>query len=249
VTRWERPQVRVFPDLETLSRNAAAFFCELSREAIASQGRFVVALSGGSTPRCMYKLLGSTTYRRSIEWKRVHMFWVDERCVPGDHLESNFKLVVDTVLSKVDMPGENIHRIKCEDMPDRAALDYEQDIRSFFKSTSLPIFDLIILGAGEDGHTASLFPNTAALYEHAHLATPVYLEPPKLNRVTLALSVLNHAVHVLFLASGPAKAMVIREIIENGNPKHYPAGLVHPVRGGVMWYVDKEAAGLLTKDH
>jgi len=245
VIRRERPHVRIFPDPETLSRSAADFFSDLARKAIVSQGRFVVALSGGSTPRRMYQILGSNVYQGNIAWKQVHLFWADERCVPGHHPESNFKLVADTILSDVDIPRENIHRIRGEDMPDRAALEYEQDIRSLFKSTSLPVFDLIVLGAGEDGHTASLFSNSAALRENVRLAVPVYLEPPKLNRVTLTLPVLNHATHALFLASGPAKAMVIREIIENGNPKNYPAGLIHPERGGVIWYVDREAAGLL----
>jgi 6-phosphogluconolactonase len=246
VTGGTRPQVRVFPDPEALSRAAAEFFTAISNKSIASRGRFVVALSGGSTPRRLYALLGSPPYQNDVDWKQVHIFWADERCVPQYHAESNFKLAVDTLLSRVAIPQENIHRIKGEDGPERAAEEYERDIRSFFGPASLPVFDLIILGAGEDGHTASLFPGSPALRETTRLAAPVHLELPKPGRVTLTLPVLNHAVRTLFLAAGHAKAGVVHAILVNGNPLHYPAGLVQPVRGGVIWFVDKQAAGLLT---
>jgi 6-phosphogluconolactonase len=248
VTDMPGERVRVFQDLEALSRAAAEFFTDLAKRCVASQGRFTVALSGGATPRRLYTLLGSSPHRENVEWKYSHVFWADERCVPEDHPESNFKLAVDAFLSSVAMPKENIHRIKGEEGPGRAAQDYEQDIRSFFGPALLPVFDLIILGAGEDGHTASLFPGSASLHERTRLALPVYLEPPKPNRVTLTLPVLNHAVEVLFLATGRAKAGVVHAIIENGNPLCYPAGLVQPVRGSVTWFIDSQAAGLLT-DH
>ena len=241
-------RVRVFQDLEALSRAAAELFTAVAKRCVAAQGRFTVALSGGATPRRLYTLLGSTPYRENVEWKHAHVFWADERCVPGDHPESNFKLAVDAFLSSVSMPKENIHRIKGEEVPGRAAQDYEQEMRSFFGPVSLPVFDLIILGAGEDGHTASLFPGSASLNERTRFALPVYLEPPMLNRVTLTLPVLNHAAEVLFLASGRAKAGVVHAIIKNGNPLRYPAGLVQPVRGSITWLIDRQAAGLLT-DH
>jgi len=241
-------RVRVFQDLEALSRAAAELFTTIAKRCVAARGRFTVALSGGATPRRLYTLLGSTPYRENVEWKRAHVFWADERCVPGDHPESNFKLAVDAFLSSVSMPKENIHRIKGEEGPGRAAQDYEQEMRSFFGPALFPVFDLIILGAGEDGHAASLFPGSASLHERTRLALPVYLEPPKLNRVTLTLPVLNHAAEVLFLASGRAKAGVVHAIIKNGNPMRYPAGLVQPVRGSITWFIDRQAAGLLT-DH
>jgi len=248
VTGTPDERVRVFQDLEAMSRAVAELFTTLAKRCIAAQGRFTVALSGGATPRRLYTLLGSTPYRENIEWKHAHVFWADERCVPGDHPENNFKLAVDTFLSRVAMPKENIHRIKGEKGPGHAAQDYEQELRSFFGTASFPVFDLIILGAGEDGHTASLFPGSASLHERTRLAVPVYLEPPKPNRVTLTLPVLNHAAEVLFLASGRAKTGVVHAIIENGNPMRYPAGLVQPVRGSLTWFIDRQAAGLLT-DH
>jgi 6-phosphogluconolactonase len=249
VTGTTEPQIRVFPDPEALSISAADLFNALAKRTIVTQGRFAAALSGGSTPRRFYSLIGSSLYRDKIDWNTVHLFWADERCVPRVHSESNFKLVADTVLSQVALPEENIHRIKGENKPDRAAEDYEQDIRSFFGSQAVPVFDLIILGVGEDGHTASLFPGTAALRERTHLAMPVYLDPPGLNRVTLTLPMLNHATQVLFLVSGQTKAKMVHAIVENGNPHNYPAGLVHPAHGSVAWFMDKEAAGLLRRNY
>jgi 6-phosphogluconolactonase len=240
------PQVRVFPDPEALGRAAAEFFVALSKKTIASQGRCTVALSGGSTPHRLYTLLGSPPHRNDIDWKQVHVFWADERCVPEYHEESNFKLAVDALLSRVAIPRENIHRIKGEDGPECAAEEYDRELRFFFGTIEFPVFDLVLLGAGDDGHTASLFPGSPALRERTRLAVAVHLEAPKPGRVTLTLPVLNHAAQTLFLASGHGKAGVVRAILENGNPLHYPAGLVQPVRGGVTWFVDKQAAGLLT---
>lgn len=239
-------RVRVFQDLEALSRAAAGFFADLAKRCVASRGRFAVALSGGATPRRLYTLLGASPYCENVEWGRVHVFWADERCVPGDHPESNFKLAVDAFLSRVAFPKENIHRIKGEEGPGRAAQDYERELRSFFGPLPFPVFDLIILGAGEDGHTASLFPGSDALHERTRLALPVSLEPPKLNRVTLTLPVLDRAAEVLFLAAGRAKAGVVHAIVEKGNPMSYPAGLVRTAQGSITWFIDRQAASLLT---
>ncbi len=245
VTDAPAERVGVFQDLEALSRAAAELFTACAKRCVASQGRFAVALSGGSTPRRLYTLLGTTPYSENIEWEHVHVFWADERCVPRDHPESNFKLAADAFLSRVALPKENIHRIMGEEGPGRAAQDYERELRSFFGPALSPVFDLIILGVGEDGHTASLFPGSTTLQERTRFVLPVSLEPPNLNRVTLTLPVLDHAAEVLFLAAGRAKAGVVQAIIEKGNPMHYPAGLVQPVRGSVTWFIDRQAAGLL----
>jgi 6-phosphogluconolactonase len=247
VTDVPRPEVRVFPDLETLSRAAADLFIVRATQAISSRKKFTVALSGGSTPRGLYTLLGSAPAREKIEWEHVHIFWADERCVPKDHDESNFKFVADTLLSRAPIPNPNIHRIRGEEGPIQAAKRYEEDLREFFRTVAWPVFDLIILGAGEDGHTASLFPGSPTLREQARFAAPVLLEPPKLARATLTLPVLDHAAQVLFLVSGKTKAEIVREILENKNEKQYPAGLVHPRNGALVWFIDREAAGLLTK--
>jgi 6-phosphogluconolactonase len=178
----------------------------------------------------------------------MHIFWADERCVPLDRPESNYKLAHDAFLSSVPLPAENIHRIRGEEEPAEAAQAYEDELRSFISSPGVMVFDLIILGAGEDGHTASLFPGSAALRERTRLAVPVFLEQPKINRVTLTLPVLNHAAQVLFLASGRAKVDVVWDILEGGDTRHYPAGRVRPVNGDVTWFIDRQAAGKL-RDH
>ncbi len=244
----ERPdvQVRVFEDMDALSRAAADRFLALSRESIASAGKFTVALSGGSTPRRLYSLLGADPYQKSVDWTRASVFWADERAVPHDHPESNFRLAFDLFLSRVPIPAANLHRIKGEEGPERAAKEYEDDLCRFFAIQGLPIFDLIILGIGEDGHTASLFPGSPALAKTTRLALPVYPEKPGTSRVTIALSVLNNAAHVLFLASGHEKADIVAEVLGEGKAnERYPAGLVNPSHGSIEWFVDKDAAAQL----
>jgi 6-phosphogluconolactonase len=239
-------EVRVFAGIEELSRAAAEQVVSISRSAKASD-RLALALSGGSTPGRLYSLLGAPPYRDAVVWSSLHLFWADERCVPPDHPESNFKLVRDALLSKVSLPEENIHRIKGEAEPERAAREYEEGLRAFFGPVPFPVFDLILLGAGEDGHTASLFPGAAALRERTRFAAAIVFEPPKMSRVSLTLPVLNHASQVLFLAAGRAKSGVVHEILEDGNPKQFPAGMVQPARGRVTWMIDREAASLLAE--
>jgi 6-phosphogluconolactonase len=235
-------EVSVFEDLEALSRAAAQSFHSISREAISARGRFVVALSGGSTPRRLYELLGSTPYQTTIDWSRIHLFWADERCVPPDHPESNYSLLRESLLQHVPLPNSNVHRVEGETDPGEAARKYEQSIQNFY-GTKVPAFDLIMLGVGVDGHTASLFPGSTTLHEVARIAVPVYLEKPKISRVTLTLPVINRSSHVLFLATGNAKAKVIKNILNEGNSQGYPAGLVRPESGMLAWFLDREAAG------
>ncbi len=226
-----------------LSRGAVDRFLGLSRESIFAGGRFTVALSGGSTPHRLYSLLGSDPSQESVNWTRIHVFWADDRAVPSGHPDSNFKLAFDTFLSKVPIPEENLHRIKGEEELERAAKGYEDDLRNFFGRHRMPVFDLIILGIGEDGHTASLFPGSSALTETTRLALPVYRERPKTGRVTLTLPVLNNASHILFLVSGRAKADIVAEVLGEGKENgRYPAGLVNPSHGSLEWFIDKDAA-------
>ena len=236
-------RVEVLPDLEALSRRAAAIFVAASGDSIAAKKRFTVALSGGSTPRRLYTLLGSEGYRNRVGWEHVHFFWADERCVPREDEASNFKAGFDALLSRVAPPEQNVHRIKGEEAPDRAARDYEEEIRRFF-GPGWPVFDLIILGVVEDGHTASLFPGSKSIDETARLAIPVYLEKPGKNRVTLTLPVLNNADQILFLVAGPSKAAVLSGIFgEKEKKKRLPVELINPARGNMVWLIDREAAG------
>ncbi len=238
-------QIRVFHDLEALSRAAADLFFTLSHMAISVRKKFAVAFSGGSTPARLYALLASDEYREKVTWKGVHVFWADERSVPKEHPESNYRLAYTSLLSKVPLPAGNIHRIRGEEDPRGAAEEYDEAMRQFFGGTLVPVFDLVILGVGEDGHTASLFPGSASLNERVRLAAPVLMDRPKIDRVTLTLPVLNHAAHILFLVSGRKKGDILRELLEGEYRDTYPAGLVQPVNGSLEWLVDKDAAALL----
>jgi len=229
-----------------VSLRAASIFVSASRDSIERKKRFAAAISGGSTPRRLYALLGSEGYRYQVDWQHVHLFWADERCVPKEDDASNFRSAFDTLLSKVGLPDENVHRIKGEQTPDKAARDYEEEMRRFFGESERPRFDLIILGMGEDGHTASLFPGSGSLEERVRLAIPVYLGEPKKNRITLTLPVLNNAEQILFLVTGPSKAPVLSEIFGEGEKKRgFPAGLISPTHGTITWLVDHEAAAKL----
>ncbi len=239
-------KIEVLSDLEALSLRAASIFASASRNSIAKKKRFAVAISGGSTPRRLYMLLGSEAYRNQVDWQYVHFFWADERCVPKDDEASNFRTAFDALLSKIPLPDKNIHRIKGEEAPEKAARDYEEEIRRFFGGSEWPGFDLIILGMGEDGHTASLFPGSKSLEETVRLAIPVYLEEPRKNRISLTLPVLNNADQILFLVAGPSKAALLSEVLgERGKKKWFPAELINPAHGNMIWLIDQEAAGKL----
>ena len=241
-------QVRIFPDLEALSHAAATLFAGACKQSTQSNGRFAVAISGGSTPRRFYELLGSDRYAPAIDWRHVYLFWVDERCVPREDDRGNFKLAFDTFLGKVPVPGENLHRIKGEASPERSAGEYEAVLRAFFGSSVIPAFDLIVLGVGEDGHTASLFPGSPALEEDRRLAVAVRNESLEIDRITLTLPVLNAARQVVFLVEGIAKANALQRVLEGPDSKGiYPAALVCPAKGSVTWLIDEAAASLLQR--
>lgn len=227
-----------------VGRKAASLLSELAREAAGPKGKFSVALSGGSTPERLFELLASDEYRISIPWASMDVFWADERCVPPEDERSNFRLAYETFLQNV--PAKT-HRIRGELGPERAAELYEKELREFFGlegAHSMPRFDVIFLGLGADGHTASLFPGSEAIGEKYRLAAPVHDVEP--GRVTLTLPAINHAARVAFLVTGRQKAPVARHIIEEGNQRGYPAGLVQPVKGELIWVLDAEAAAQLT---
>jgi 6-phosphogluconolactonase len=238
-------EVVVLPDPGALAHEAARRFIALAREAAGSRGRFSVALSGGSTPVELYCLLAEEPYRSQIPWEAVHLFWGDERCVPPDNPNSNYHLADETLVSRVPIPPENVRRVRGELEPASAARDYEQEIQDFFCGPHAR-FDLILLGLGEDGHTASLFPDSPALVETERLvvaATAVYQDRPA-QRVTLTLPVLNSARHVLFLVTGSAKAGAVQAVLE-GADEQLPARQIQPMAGQLTWLLDAEAARLL----
>jgi len=245
------PEIIVAPDLRDLSREAAARFQRLAADRIAAAGRFSVALSGGSTPRALYRLLGEPPFHEAIDWPRVHLFWGDERFVPTDHPESNYRLAQEAFISTVPIPAGNVHPMPTEGSdPNAAAARYEETLRRFFAPPEgePPRFDLVLLGLGADGHTASLFPGSPALDEDGRLVVAAYV--PKLDawRLTLTPPVLRSARHVIFLVSGTDKASVLREVLEGTyDPHRLPAQLVRPQGGELTWLVDEAAASLLPR--
>jgi len=243
-----RAEVRLFASLETLLQEAAEEFVELAQAAVRAKDLFAVALSGGSTPRGLYGLLAASPFQERVPWSKIHFFWGDERHVPPDHPDSNYRMAHEAMLSKVPVLAQNIHRIPAEKEAKRAAADYEEALREFFRlgGGQWPRFDLILLGMGPDGHTASLFPHTDALQEQARLVAAPWIEKLSGFRITLTPPVLNRAACVIFIATGAEKAEVLRQVIQGSyQPELYPAQLVRPASGRLLWLVDRESARLL----
>jgi 6-phosphogluconolactonase len=234
--------VQVFADPAALFRAAADEFARCVKDAVTAHGRFTVALSGGSTPKSLYALLA--TYS-TLPWDKIYFFFGDERHVPPDSPESNYRMAREALLSKIPGPASNVFRVPGETPDaDQVAITYEQTIRQFFKTPpgSFPRFDLILLGMGPDGHTASLFPKTKALQEKSRLFVANWVEKFKTSRLTLTLPVLNNAAEVMFLVSGPDKAPALREVLQGDQSGElFPAKLVQPVSGKLMWLVDQAA--------
>ncbi len=235
----------VCADLDHLARRAAAEWVRTADEAITRTGRFAVALSGGNTPRALYAKLAGEEFRARIAWERWHFFWGDERSVPPDHPDSNYRTAFEALLSRVPVPPANIHRIETERGPAEAAAAYETALRDFFAVPrgGFSRFDLILLGIGEEGHTASLFPGSAALEESERLVVAVYVEKLSTDRITLTLPALNSAAEVAFLVSGKSKAEVVKRTLRDG--ADLPAARVAPADGRLLWFLDKEAASFL----
>jgi len=228
-----------FPASSALVEQTAELFIETAADAIRARGRFAAALAGGSTPRALYERLS----RMPLDWQNIHLFWGDERCVPPGHADSNYRMTAESLLDHIPIPPENIHRILGELSPAQAAESYEQELRAFFGDS--PRFDLVLLGMGDDGHTASLFPGSPALAEFVRWAVAVEHTTPPLplvSRVTLTFGVFNAARRVIFLVSGGGKASRLAEI-QRGDD--YPAGRIQPADGDLLWFLDESAASLL----
>jgi 6-phosphogluconolactonase len=243
-------EVEIFSDRSELVRAEAERFVAQAKDAIRTRGQCLVALSGGSTPRPLYELLATPAYATRIDWSRTHLFWGDERCVPPDHPESNYRMTREALIDHVPLPPENVHRIRGEDPPDQAAAAYERLLRELFGPNDPPprTFDLVLLGMGPDGHTASIFPGTAAVGETHRWAMAVHVETPHdMWRVTVTTVVLNAAADVTFLVAGADKAPRLREVLQAGEPSRpvLPAQLVKPIRGALHWMIDAAAGAEL----
>ena len=231
-------ELRIFADSDGQCREAARRILRAGQKAVAEEGRFALLLSGGQTPRRLYALLGSPEYRDRLEWTRTHLFWGDERVVPLSDPQSNYRMVAETLLSRIQIPEENIHRIRTELSPEEAAVSYERELQEFFAGS--PGLHLALLGMGADGHTASLFPGSPALHERKRLV--VATTQGNMRRISLTLAALNAAREVLFLVAGAAKAPALAAALDGSLNSELPAALVQPASGQLAWLVDRAAA-------
>ncbi|MFQ6022954.1 MAG: 6-phosphogluconolactonase [Acidiferrobacterales bacterium] len=244
--------IKQFANGEQVSDAAAEAFVSFANEAIAARQRFTVALSGGSTPRRLYELLAESPFNTQVAWDKLEFFWGDERAVPPEHADSNYGMTSDALLTKLAIPEAHIHRMPAdrEDL-ENAAWDYQAEIARVFgvdPDGEPPQFDLVLLGMGADGHTASLFPYTEAIREETRWVVSSYV--PKLDsyRLTLTPSILNKSAHVLFLVAGADKATPLEEVLEGpSDPERLPSQLIRPTSGDLTWLIDNSAATQLRR--
>ena len=245
------PEIRIVPDLAALSREAARRFVGLAQQGVHERGRFTVALSGGTTVEPLHALLASEPSRHLMPWDQIHIFWGDERCLPVEHPENNFRMAHDALLSRVPIPTASIHRVPVEQgAPEAVALAYERTLRDFFaleEEKAVPEFDLICLGLGTDGHAASLFPRSDALRERHRWVVATAGGMPRRPRVSLTIPVLNRARHLVWLVAGSRKAAIVRSVLEGpASPDDLPAQQIRPIHTSPLWLIDRAAARLLT---
>ena len=239
------PEIKVLPDPAEVAREAADRVLTLANEAIADRGSFSIALAGGSTPKVMYELLASEPFRSQVDWAKVEIFFGDERCVPPGHKDSNYRAADEALLSRVPIPGDNVYRMAGEIEPNEAAKEYGLLLQEKFGDGGL---DLVLLGMGDDGHTASLFPHTPALGETKHRCVAHFVEKSTTGpswRITLTASFINRSRTVLILVTGTSKAKRVSEVLEGPRePDRLPIQLIEPTEGKVIWLLDAGAAGM-----
>lgn len=245
------PDVRILTNIDAIAKRAAQDFVQSATQAVSEKGSFTVALAGGSTPKALYSLLaGDAALRSQVPWDKMYVYFGDERSVGPDHADSNFRMATETMLSKVPIKPEQVFRIKGEYKDtEKAAQEYEQVLRTSFKIAEgqFPRFDLVFLGIGNEGHTASLFPGTKALDETKRLAVRNWVGKLYTNRVTLTAPAINNAARVIFMITGADKALALKGILEGPyEPEQLPAQLIQPPNGKLLWLVDTVAGGMLS---
>ena len=243
-------QIKIFPTVDELNQFAATEFVRLSHQSIAESERFTVSLSGGSTPKRLFQLLASDAFRSQIDWQKIHFFFGDERQVLPESDESNYRMANENLFSKVKIPARNIHRFLTEEGDSETiAIKMEDEIIDFFniKEGEFPRFDLIFLGMGADGHTASLFPETYALKENKRITTENFISDFELNRLTFTYPTINNAKNIIFLVAGEDKAEALREVLEGKpNLEKFPSQGIAPKDGSLLFLIDEKAAEKLS---
>jgi 6-phosphogluconolactonase len=245
------PEIHILDDTNALAKRAAQEFLQAATSAVSARGVFTVALTGGSTPKPLYSLLATdSVFRAQLPWDKMRIYFGDERTVPPDHADSNFRMANEAMLSKAPLKPDQVFRIKGEYKDtERAAQEYEQSLRSSFRieAGQLPRFDLVLLGMGNEGHVASLFPGTKATHETSRLVVRNWVGKLYTERITLTFPVLNHAAYVLFMVAGQDKALALKGVLEGPQePEQLPAQGIAPINGKALWLLDSAAGKLLT---
>jgi len=248
-------QLHIYKDAEALSEAAAKWIADCIAEVLSTRDRFTIALSGGSTPQRLHKILAAPPYTDQIDWSKLHIFWGDERAVPFDDSRNNAKMAYDTLLDYVPVPASQIHVMRTDIKPEESAAEYEKILHQYFdaapgaSSPALPAsFDLVLLGMGDDGHTLSLFPGTEIVHEEKAWARAFFLPAQDMYRITLTRTIVNWSARIAFLTTGPGKAHALREVLEGAYaPDLYPSQVIQPVKGELHWFVDEAAAAGLKK--
>jgi 6-phosphogluconolactonase len=238
-------ELHVAKDPMQLSENLAEWISEYIKQVLERQDRFTFVLSGGSTPKILYKLLASSPYLETIPWQKIHFFWGDERVVPYEDDRNNAKMAYDELLSKTSALPENIHIMRTDIDPVASAEEYEKILNNYFAGQPTT-FDLVLLGMGDDGHTLSLFPGTEVIDETSKWATAFFLDSQDIYRITLTAPIVNKAATVVFLAAGASKASVLKKVLEGERDIHqYPSQIIQPSKGRLHWFVDEAAIAQL----
>ncbi|MGN7720562.1 6-phosphogluconolactonase [Chitinophaga sp. 22620] len=238
-------ELHVAKDTQQLSENLAAFISQYIQEVLQKQDRFTFALSGGNTPKALYTLLAKEPYVNMIEWNKVHFFWGDERAVPFEDARNNARMAYDVLLDQVGALPENIHVMRTDIEPEQSAAEYEKTLHRYFHGRETT-FDLVLLGMGDDGHTLSLFPGLPIVHEKKAWVKAFWLEAQDMYRITLTAPVTNLAACVVFMATGSAKALTLKAVIDGApDPDRYPSQLIRPENGDLHWFVDEAAAEAL----
>lgn len=241
-------KINIFKTVQELLMAVAEYFISVAQSSISSHGEFNVALSGGSSPKRLYEMLASPDFKHQVEWNKVNFFFGDERYVPADDPENNSLMVKKTLFDPLKIPSSNIFVINTLLSPEDAAKKYISTITDHFKDQPIR-FDLILLGLGDNSHTASLFPYTSVLTDRSASVKAVFLEQQNVYRITMTAPLINQARHIAFIVYGSAKAEAVHHVLENGHDeKKYPARLIHPMKGDLQWYLDEAAASHLKKE-
>lgn len=243
-------ELHIYKDADALSVAVADWMATLIYTKLQGQQRFTLALSGGSTPQKLHKILASSPYKEKIDWTKLHIFWGDERYVPLTDERSNAKMAFDTLLNHVPVPAENIHIMRTDISPEASAVEYEKILHSYFgeegTASSIATFDLLLLGMGDDGHTLSLFPGTTMVNEKATWCSSFFLQQQDMYRITITQTAANLSKHIAFLTTGGGKTAALQQVLQGAfNPNLYPSQLIKPVNGQLHWFVDEAAAAKL----